>query len=348
MAYFGVFGAVPLKVPAAQVGAGSKTVAAAQQGATTALAQDPEWKPRFLPGKAQPGSPCLVHVVGPMKGRPILPADKFQCAWRKAILPGRKQCCCRDPKGLRCLPSFIVLGAQKAGTTALIGYLMLHPNFAPPKNKEIHYFDQLRKFRRGMPWYMSKFPYLDKETAAKTVITAEDTPAYISGSHVMHRMIEGMGDVARDEMLFVVMLRNPSSRAYSEYQMHQRRFDQEVKGWRVFKESWAGKIHPCLVERYQAESSNPRNHAHPGRCFLKFLEHYQLSHKLGQLKGEKLKACVVPSGMKDAAKAFNCLHDRITPTRHLADPAQIFRKQVGKMGCAFCAPLDRGCSLYTP
>jgi hypothetical protein len=330
LGYYGALGNImsftPLKVPVEQAGKGKLKTAHTAQGVMKALETDTEWQPRFLPGKAQVGDPCLIHVQGHNAGQPILPVDRFTCTYRKAIQPGRKQCCCKDDKGLRCLPTFIVLGAQKSGTTALIGYLMLHPNFAPPKNKEIHFFDQLRKFKRGVPWYLSKFPYLeDKETSE--VITAEDTPAYISGSHVMHRMIEGLGDVARDEMLFVVMLRNPTSRAYSEYQMHQRRFDAEVKGWRVFKESWAAKIRPCIVEKLKVEE-NPRNHAHPGRCFLQFLEHFQLSHKLGQLKGPGLKHCVSPPAMKDPAKAYDCLHARITPTRQLAEPAQIFRKQI--------------------
>jgi hypothetical protein len=40
-----------------------------------------------------------------------------------------------------CLPDFIGIGAQKAGTTWLSHNLQLHPDVWMPKNKELHYFD---------------------------------------------------------------------------------------------------------------------------------------------------------------------------------------------------------------
>ena len=40
-----------------------------------------------------------------------------------------------------CLPDFIGIGAQKAGTTWLSHNLQLHPNVWMPRNKELHYFD---------------------------------------------------------------------------------------------------------------------------------------------------------------------------------------------------------------
>ena len=50
----------------------------------------------------------------------------------------------RSPYGCtetRCLPDFIGIGAQKAGTTWLGHNLQLHPDVWMPKNKELHYFD---------------------------------------------------------------------------------------------------------------------------------------------------------------------------------------------------------------
>jgi hypothetical protein len=40
-----------------------------------------------------------------------------------------------------CLPDFIGIGAQKAGTTWLSHNLQLHPDIWMPRNKELHYFD---------------------------------------------------------------------------------------------------------------------------------------------------------------------------------------------------------------
>ena len=41
------------------------------------------------------------------------------------------------------LPSFLIIGAQKAGTTSLYYYLSQHPYIEPPKyRKEINYFEK--------------------------------------------------------------------------------------------------------------------------------------------------------------------------------------------------------------
>ncbi len=42
---------------------------------------------------------------------------------------------------LRGLPDFIIVGAQKAGTTAFYSYLIQHPTVLPALKKEIHFFD---------------------------------------------------------------------------------------------------------------------------------------------------------------------------------------------------------------
>ena len=62
------------------------------------------------------------------------------------------QCCCatRDSGDqLRCLPHAIIIGAQKAGTTALFGHFLLRPDFVPPDRKETHYFDGQYKETKG-------------------------------------------------------------------------------------------------------------------------------------------------------------------------------------------------------
>jgi hypothetical protein len=34
-----------------------------------------------------------------------------------------------------------MVGAQKSGSTALLGQMLFHPQFVPPRRKELHYFD---------------------------------------------------------------------------------------------------------------------------------------------------------------------------------------------------------------
>ena len=59
----------------------------------------------------------------------------------RTLLP--RQCCCAyvgDEQRPRCLPHAVVVGAQKAGTTALFGQLLLRPDFLPPRLKELPHF----------------------------------------------------------------------------------------------------------------------------------------------------------------------------------------------------------------
>ncbi|MDX1541842.1 MAG: sulfotransferase, partial [Geminicoccaceae bacterium] len=53
-------------------------------------------------------------------------------------------------------PNFLVIGAQRAGTTLLHTILDAHPEvYVPRARKEIHYFD--RYHDRGPDWYASYF-----------------------------------------------------------------------------------------------------------------------------------------------------------------------------------------------
>ncbi len=58
---------------------------------------------------------------------------------------------------LRGLPSALIIGAQKGGTTSLFNYLVQHPDVLAPLSKEVHYFDL--HYARGINWYRGRFPY---------------------------------------------------------------------------------------------------------------------------------------------------------------------------------------------
>ena len=56
----------------------------------------------------------------------------------------------------RSLPTAVIIGAQKSGTTSLYSYLAAHPAVATPSKKEVHYFDL--NWDRGIDWYRAHFP----------------------------------------------------------------------------------------------------------------------------------------------------------------------------------------------
>ena len=57
-------------------------------------------------------------------------------------LPGRIKAHLGSPERAKAFPDFLIIGAQKAGTTWLHRNLQNHPQIWMPKEKELHYFDE--------------------------------------------------------------------------------------------------------------------------------------------------------------------------------------------------------------
>lgn len=108
------------------------------------------------------------------------------------------------------LPTFIIIGAQRGGTTSMYNYLAQHPQIRTPHAKELHYFSLY--YRRSLDWYRGNFPSL-----APGEVSFEATPLYLFDERVPPRVAADL-----PETKFMVLLRNPVSRAYSQYQ-HNRK-----------------------------------------------------------------------------------------------------------------------------
>ena len=59
----------------------------------------------------------------------------------------------RDTK----LPDFIIVGAQKCGTTTLHYSLTKHPEIFMSNPKELNFFQEDENYSRGIEWYSSFF-----------------------------------------------------------------------------------------------------------------------------------------------------------------------------------------------
>jgi len=119
-------------------------------------------------------------------------------------------------------PHFIILGAQKAGTTSLYHYLADHPQVIPPAHKEIHYFDL--NSEKGIDWYQMHFaPYFkanasqNENKTSKSSITGEASPYYLFHPRAPQRLASLLPNAK-----LLILLRNPVDRAYSHYQMAKR------------------------------------------------------------------------------------------------------------------------------
>jgi hypothetical protein len=116
------------------------------------------------------------------------------------------------------LPTFLVIGVPKAGTTTLAAALGAHPEVFVPREKELHFFD--RRFERGLDWYRSWFAPAGAARAA-----GEATPTYVYDARAMRRLAETL-----PEARLIVLLRNPVDRAYSNY-WYQRSLGYETRSF---------------------------------------------------------------------------------------------------------------------
>lgn len=102
-------------------------------------------------------------------------------------------------------PDVIIIGCQKSGTTALEKYMTQHPDIWMT-GTEVHYFDQRKKL--PIDWYLSIFG------KHKEKIVGEKTPAYIYFKDIPQQIAE-----VNPNCKIIICVREPVSRAYSEYQM---------------------------------------------------------------------------------------------------------------------------------
>ena len=108
------------------------------------------------------------------------------------------------------LPNFLVIGAEKSGTTYLKHNLLAHPDIFVPSQKELHFFNKDENFQQGIEWYRQFFSSVAGEKAI-----GEITPGYLPSQAAPDRIRQVLPDVK-----LIAVLRNPIDRAYSAYWMN--------------------------------------------------------------------------------------------------------------------------------
>jgi len=157
-----------------------------------------------------------LRITGPpgTKGAflPVLDADpssfrdpsRWRLRWRARLLTSP----------LRALPNFIIIGTSKGGTTTLSFDLFAHPRVAPPRRKELFYFD--RDYARGAFRYRAHFP-TRLTRAFRRAMTGEASPTYLEHPRVPERVRQLMPNAR-----LIAILRDPVDRAHSLHQLKTR------------------------------------------------------------------------------------------------------------------------------
>jgi hypothetical protein len=120
----------------------------------------------------------------------------------------------------RMLPSFLIVGAQRCGTTSMYRTLSEHPAVRKSVlHKGVHYFDL--NYGRPVSWYRAHFPLaagaiLATRSAGAAPQTFESSPYYMFHPLAASRIAADLPGVK-----LLVLVRDPVERAYSAY-AHER------------------------------------------------------------------------------------------------------------------------------
>ena len=159
----------------------------------------------------------------------------------------------------RCLPSFVLIGTPKSGTTSLFNWILQHPDILAPVRKELHFWapvltpdkscvdnatcavfqspkpatDSTVSSGKSARWplttivagrmlsrYLDLFPRVDPREFA---ITGEASPAYLYSPSVAIFLESALAS----QINLLVLLRDPADRAFSEF---KNKRDLMVKG----------------------------------------------------------------------------------------------------------------------
>ncbi|NEQ76710.1 MAG: sulfotransferase domain-containing protein [Okeania sp. SIO2C9] len=182
------------------------------------------------------------------------------------------------------LPTFLIIGVQKAGTTSVYGYLKEHPQVYMSPIKETNFFATdwenntekkpdtgTRKRINSWERYCELFMNVKDEIAI-----GEASPNYLVNYETSSEMIQRY--VPNVKM--IAILRNPVDRAYSDYLMHLR------DGINV------GKVRSLSEQvKFRADSSS---------TIKKGLYYSPIKHYLDTFDREKLKIILHDDLTKDS------------------------------------------------
>lgn len=142
--------------------------------------------------------------------------------------------------GARVLPDFVIIGAQRGGTTSLYHYLTRHPQvLGAVMDKEVHFFDL--RFGEGLGRYRGAFPThlaaerVRRRTGARPAV-GEASPYYLFHPAVPARIASSLPDVR-----LVAMLRDPVERAWSHYR-HEHDLGHEPLSFEEALEAEEGRL----------------------------------------------------------------------------------------------------------
>jgi len=159
---------------------------------------------------------------------------------------------------------FIIIGAQKSGTTSLFRYLETHPQIYMPPEKEIPYFSDPARLAKGWDWYLDEF----FGEAPADQLWGTSTPHYMTFPGVAGQIKRVLPNVK-----LIALLRHPIDRAYSQFRMAVRRGYET----RTFEQAVDELLKPEVLQEARESPGGTNTYltlGEYGRILATFYEHF--------------------------------------------------------------------------
>ncbi len=122
-------------------------------------------------------------------------------------------------------PNFIIIGAGKCGTTSLYNYLHQHPQIYLCPQKETYFFVPEHIRSKFKPWgaitNFDDYANLFKDASKDSVVGEISTTYYRYADSAKQIYL------TLPQVKIIAILRDPASRAFSDYQMHFRKGNEK-------------------------------------------------------------------------------------------------------------------------
>jgi len=187
----------------------------------------------------------------------------------------------RATAGARMTPGFLIVGAQRCGTTSMYKAITRHPAVLPAVlHKGAHYFDT--GYDHGPAWYRGHFPLVSSAALVRRrtgviPLTGESSPYYsfhpLAGERIAHDL---------PQVRLIMLVRDPVERAYSAHAHESARgFETEPfeRALELEEERLAGE-----EDRLRAEPGY-RSHHHQHHAYVRRGQYVDQLERLTGLVG---------------------------------------------------------------
>lgn len=181
----------------------------------------------------------------------------------------------RLPRASSVHPNFLVIGAAKSGTSALVDQMRRHPDIFVPPMKEVHHFDRLgiSEDKDKELWKRYRLIFSGGLGVKRR---GEATVAYTM-SPLINDMPKRIADGLGDKVKFIYMVRDPVDRIISQFR-HAVREEKTEDAFDVWLRSPIRYERAILRSNYEMQVAEYEKVFGQGRVKVVFYEDFKSDH----------------------------------------------------------------------